>query len=135
LVDLWFADEKDKRVFNCALCSKNPLTAKERKCESEGFENLRKPRRVDNQSLEYYFCAGKATWYEEISELFLQCRTTMETGILPRKGSLEEQDETFYEVFPFFVQRWKDRQYARIWQDVRDFTKVVLEGIFGKKGR
>lgn len=56
----------------------------------------------------------------------------METGILPEKGSFEQQSEMFVDVFPEFVQRWKERNYNRIWQDTREFTKVVLESIFGK---
>lgn len=132
MVDLWFADSKNKNAYNCTLCVKNPATAKERKCQSPGFQNLKNPRRVDESGLEFYFCPGKATWYEEISDLFKQCRVAMETGILPEKGSFEQQSEMFVDVFPDFVQRWKERNYNRIWQDTREFTKVVLESIFGK---
>ncbi len=90
---------------------------------------------MDDYSLGYTFCPGKATWYSEIVELFEKCRVTYETGILPGDGSLEDQDEMFSEVFYSFVERWSARQYNRIWADVRDYTKVVLESIFGKKGR
>ena len=133
MVDLWFADNTAKNSFNCDLCRKNPNTAKERRCQEPGFENLKKPRKVDDSSGAYSFCAGKATWYDEIAELFVSCRTSMETGILPKSGALEDQDELFAEVFPHFVAKWKDRHYARIWVDVRDFTKTVLEAIFPKK--
>ena len=84
--------------------------------------------------MSFNFCAGKATWYSEISVLFEQCLVTYETGLLPRKGSLADQDEMFTEVFPLFVMRYKDRQYGRIWSDVRETITQVLEAIFGKKG-
>ncbi len=133
MIDLWFADDKIKKAYTCSLCVKNPQTARERRCQEPGFENLKKPRRIDNYSLEYGFCPGKATWYEEAAELFEQCRVALETGIMPSSGSLSDQDALFYEVFPFFVMRWRERAYHRVWADVREFTKEVLEGIFGKK--
>ena len=132
MIDLWFAEDRIKKTFTCSLCVKNPSTAKERRCQSPGFENLRKPRKVDEYGLEYSFCAGKATWYPEIAELFLQCRVALETGILPERGSYLDQPEMFVDAFPDFVQRWKERTYNRVWQDTRDFTKSVLESIFGK---
>lgn len=58
----------------------------------------------------------------------------METGIMPNEGPFEQQSEMFVDAFPHFVSRWKDRTYDKIWHDVRDFTKTVLEGLFGKKG-
>ena len=134
-MDLWHADDKLKRSYDCGVCARNPATAKERKCQSPGFDNLRKPRKVDDFGLAFSFCPGKATWYPEIAELFLQCRVTLETGILPEGGSFAEQSESFVEVFPDFVLRWKERTYNRIWQDTRDFTKSVLESIFGNKGK
>lgn len=88
---------------------------------------------MDSQGLLFDFCPGKATWYAEIAEVFQQCRIAMETGILPKDGSLEDQDALFVECFTDFVFRWKDRQYQRIWGDVHVFTKNVLESIFGKK--
>ena len=131
-MDLWFAEDKIRRVYSCEACLKNPLTAKERKCQEKGFLNLKKPRRIDGYSLEYNFCPGKATWFEEITELFDSCRIALETGILPKRGGFSEQDSIFCEIFPIFLSRWKDRTYGKIWGDVRDFTKIVLEGIFGK---
>jgi hypothetical protein len=120
-------------MYNCGLCRKNPQTAKDRGCQEEGFQNLRKPRRVDPSGQDYFFCPGKATWHDEIAELFQQCRVATETAILPKQGSLEDQDELFYECFPDFVVKWKDKTYHKIWSDVHAFTKVVLESIFGKK--
>jgi len=133
LLDLWFAEDNIKRGYNCQTCRKNPSTALQRRCDEEGFNNLKKPRRPDDKSLEYAFCPAKATWYPEIVELFTQCRIAMETGIMPQKGSFEEQPELFVEVFPDFVVRWKDRQYTRIWTDVAKFVSDVLEKIFSKK--
>lgn len=87
---------------------------------------------MDNYGLEYSFCPGKATWYEEIAELFGQCRVALETGIMPSRGSFQDQSAMFVEVFPEFVQRWKERSYNRVWQDTREFTQAVLEAVFGK---
>ena len=87
---------------------------------------------MDDYGLEYYFCPGKATWYDEIAELFGQCRMALETGIMPNKGSFQDQSAMFVEVFPEFVQRWKERSYNKVWHDTREFTKAVLEAVFGK---
>lgn len=107
-----------------------------RKCQEPGFSNLKKPWRIDDYSLSYTFCPGKATWFEEILSLFRQCRVAMETGIMPKEGSFEDQDTLFCDVFPAFVERWKDRFYAMVWRDVRKFTQQVLQSIFsGKKGK
>lgn len=57
----------------------------------------------------------------------------METGILPKAGSFEDQDEIFTDCLPVFVQKWKDRQYNRIWLDVHEHTQKVLEAVFPKK--
>lgn len=68
-----------------------------------------------------------------MAQVFEQCRVAVETGILPRQGSLEDQDELFVEVFPTFVERWRARSYVRVWDDVRAFAKVLLDGLFTKK--
>lgn len=120
-------------MYNCEICLKNPAIAKERRCQEPGFDNLRKPRRVDDYSQEYSFCPGKATWFEEIAVVFEQCRIAFETGIMPTKGALDDQAELFTECFPTFVFRWKDRTYNRVWADVQSFTKIMLEAIFPKK--
>jgi hypothetical protein len=111
---------------------KKPKTAKDRRCAEPDFDVI-KPRRIDDASLNYTFCPGKATWYGEIAEVFEQCRVALETGILPSKGTLEDQDEIFVEVFPYFVQRWRDRQYQRVWVDIRTYIAALIEGLLGKK--
>lgn len=96
---------------------------------------MKRPKdgKVDAISVQQTFCPGKATWFEEIQEIYQDCRVALETGILPKEGSLEDQDELFTDVFPTFVERWRERAYERTWSDVRAFTKVVLEAVFGKK--
>lgn len=84
---------------------------------------------MDDYSTEIFFCPGKATWYPEIAELFERCRVALETGHLPKLGVLDDQDSTFVEVFPFFIERWRHRQYYRVWQDVAEFTPSVLMAI------
>jgi hypothetical protein len=108
---------------------------KSRRCEEPSFDVIKGGFRVDECSLSYKFCPGKARWFEEIGVLFEQCRIALETGIMPREGSFEDQDELFCAVFHGFVHRWKERVYARIWRDVQEFTKKVLESIFSKKGK
>lgn len=84
-------------------------------------------------SLAYRFCPAKATWYDEIAELFEVCRLAMETGIMPKGLNLDDQDEIFAAALPAFVERWRERHYNRVWQDVHEFTGKVLEAVFGKK--
>jgi hypothetical protein len=130
---LWFADDAAKKAYDCRLCLKNPSVAKERRCQEPGYQNLKKPRRVDARGLEFPFCPGKATWAEDTLALFEQCRIALETGIMPKEGSLEDQPAEFVDAFPLFVQRWRDRNYGRIWSDVQEFTSKVLEAVLGKK--
>jgi len=70
---------------------------------------------------------------QEAVNLFKQCRIAMETGILPDEGDFLSQDHCFVEVFFDFISHWKYRQYQTWWDDVKIFTKTVLESIFGKK--
>jgi hypothetical protein len=135
LVDLYYADEKVRKLHTCSVCRLNPSNAKQRRCEEPGFQNLKKPRKLDDGSFEYSFCPGKATWYDEIQDLFEQCRVAFETGILPSEGSLQDQDEMFLDAFYIFVEHWTARRYTRIWKDVREFTKGILEAIFKPKGK
>jgi hypothetical protein len=131
LVDLYFAEEKIRKQHTCKLCLLNPSNATKRNCQEPGFNNLKKARKIDNTSLEYAFCPGKATWFEEIQQVFEQCRVAFETGLLPKEGSLEDQDEMFAEVFYSFVEHWTAKRYASIWGDIREYTKVILKSIFG----
>jgi hypothetical protein len=105
---------------------------KERRCAQPGWNNLTRPKSVDKIGIELPFCAGKATWSEHAAILFSQCRVSFETGILPKPGSIDDQDEIFAAVFPYFVERWTDRRYNRIWVDVQGFVFPLLEKLFGK---
>lgn len=88
---------------------------------------------VDESSPRYRFCPGKATWYPWLDDVYGACLVAYQTGILPKGGGFEDQDELFVEAFPAFIQRWRDRTYDRIWKDVRDFTGSVLQAVFGKR--
>lgn len=137
MIDLYFGPPDRKKIFDCSQCRKNPVTAKQRNCEAPGFDNLRRPMKVNPQKadLALPFCPAKATWYPEIAELFNECRVTLETGILPKEGAFLNQSDLFHEVFPYFVERWKEKTYQRMWDDIQDFTLTVVKGIFGgKKG-
>jgi hypothetical protein len=117
---------------------KNKTTARTRKCGEDTFDvtlppHNRRPFEIDKGSLSYPFCPGKATWYAEYAELFEQCRVALEAGIMPKAGSLEDQDDLFVEAFPAFVERWRERSYQRMWRDVVEHTQKTLEAIFGKK--
>jgi hypothetical protein len=86
---------------------------------------------VDQVSLKYSFCPGKATWYPEVAKVFEWCRIALETGILPEEGSYLDQPALFVEVFPTFVERWRERSYQRVWLDISEFSPKVIEA-FGK---
>jgi len=132
LIDLHFADDKIKVTYDCNNCIKNTKNFITRKCEQDGFNNHAE-RPIDKLSYRYTFCVGKATWYEEIIDLFDLCIVAYETGIMPNYGGFLDQEETFREIFPMFVQRWKRRNYNSVWLDVSDFSRMILESIFGKK--
>lgn len=81
----------------------------------------------------FKFCAGKATWSEEIADLYRKCFIAYSTGILPSRGGFEDQDALFCDVFDAFVRAWDGKRYHQIWGDVRDYVESVLKAIFGKK--
>lgn len=131
LVDLRFTDESSRKKFTCAHCPATVMAG--RRCQEPGFENLKSPMKVDETGGQgYSFCPGKATWSAHAAELFMQCRLAMETGILPGGPNLDEQDAYFVATLPAFVDRWRERTYRRIWNDVSDFTGAVLKAIFPK---
>lgn len=113
--------------YTCSKCVLKPSTAVERRCGVDSYDVI-KPRQIDLQSAKYTFCPGKATWFEPIVDVYQECRVALETGILPDKGSIKDQDALFVDVFPFFVQRWTDRRYARIWKDTYDLALAVTGG-------
>lgn len=81
------------------------------------------------------FCPGKATWYEDIAIVFEQCRVALESGILPKEGALEDQDELFCSVFYTFVERWRHRQYRLLWKDIGEFAEEIFKAISKGTGK
>lgn len=81
----------------------------------------------------FSFCPGKATWSEDIADLYRKCFIAYSTGILPSRGGLEDQDALFYETFEVFIRAWDSKKYNQVWGDVRDYVEAVLKSIFGKK--
>jgi hypothetical protein len=127
LIDLRFADSDSTKTMDCSKCPSS--LRKQRKCEQDGLNNLDRPISVDSYGLKLTFCPAKATWYHEFTELFSQLLVALETGILPKGGNLEDQDQLFVELFPYFVDRYRARQYSRSWADVITFAPKVLEAI------
>jgi hypothetical protein len=134
LVDIYFADGKDLKQFNCDQCSE--IVKRQRKCLHDGFDNSKILKQTDIYGLKVPFCPGKATWFEAARKLFDDCRVAMLTGLLPRAGGLEDQDAKFADVFPFFIERWQYRQKIKLWSDINDFTGRIFEAVgkmFGSK--
>lgn len=128
-MELNFAEDDRKRVFNCAKC---PVGVQQgRKCGDDGFLNLEKPMPVTPGGLEFTFCPGKATWYEEIAELFMLCKMSYYTGILPTPGAFEDQPELFVEVFPYFVSRYSELKYNYVRREITEFVGTVLKSFTG----
>lgn len=127
MLDLRFADAADRAKFTCSRCK--PQVMEGRKCQEPGFQNLRGAMPVSKGGQKYSFCPGKSTWYEHIAELYDQCLVACETGILPKEGGISDQDEQFAGVFPFFIERWRDKRYQRVWSDVSEFTNDVLKTV------
>jgi hypothetical protein len=67
--------------------------------------------------------------YPEVAEMFEQCMLTLHTGVLPRAGDFMAQDALFVECLPAFVERWHDRKYNRVWQDVMAVLPKTLEAL------
>ena len=127
MIDLKFASFDDAKNFDCSKCPAS--LKKSRKCEEDGFDQLARPISIDSLGMKLSFCPAKATWYDEYTILFYEMVMTLETGILPKGGSFEDQSSLFVQLFPFFVDRYKSRQYSRTWGDVYEFTPKVLEAI------
>jgi hypothetical protein len=136
MVDIHFADNKDKKRFNCEVCPE--LTKKRNKCQKPGFQNVRKMR-VDLLGGEYTFCPGKATWYDQIALTFVDCRIALEAGIFPSPGSLQDQPEMFADVFYDFMDHWNHRKYSRTLKDAglmaAAFIEQIFKGLSGKGGK
>lgn len=124
-----FADPKRRKAFQCEGCG----VWAQRKCREPGYENLKTPLSVDTFSLKYSFCPAKATWDVGLAVLFAQCRVAYQCGIMPLSGGMEDQTEEFAEVFPAFVDRWRERIYRQWWEDISSFTTSVLKSLFPKK--
>jgi hypothetical protein len=134
LVDLHFADAKEKKIHDCNQC---PAQQKaQRKCAEKGFRNAKTARfRVDERGQKYTFCPGKATWFERTARVYQECYFAFHTGILPKEGHFQDQDELFVEAYPAFVHHYTQRKYGRVWQDVNEFASEVFKAIgkmFGK---
>ena len=128
MVDLHFADAKDKKIHDCRVCPKAQKA--QRKCGNPGYENAKTARyRVDERSRKYTFCPGKATWDVSIAIVYRDCFLAYHTGILPGEGHFQEQSELFVECYPFFVEQFTERRYGRVWQDVNTFTGEVFKTI------
>jgi hypothetical protein len=107
----------------------------QRKCENPGFVHSKTARfKVDDHSKKYMFCPGKATWYERTVLTYQQCVFALETGILPKDGHFEVQEEFFNDAYPAFVHHYNERKYGRVWQDVNEFTTHVFKAISGMLG-
>lgn len=127
MIDLRFADSESTKTFDCSKCPGS--LKKQRKCEQDGLNNLDRLISVDQYGIKLPFCPAKAIWYHEFTNLFSVLLVALETGILPKAGSLEDQDQLFVELFPYFVDRYRSRQYNKTWSDVLAFTPKVLEAI------
>ena len=127
MIDLRFASNDILKTVDCNKCPE--VVKRQRKCKEPGFNNISRGRQIDGSSLKLTFCHGKATWYNEIGELFLECFMAMETGILPDKGSLQDQEQMFTECFPWFVNYFRQREHSGRWQEINEFTGKIFEAV------
>lgn len=136
MVDLYCTDAKNKKIHDCSICPESQKRV--RKCQQIKLNVFPKEKySVDNISdYKYRFCPGRATWYEKTVETFRQCLFAYQTGILPREGSLQNQDEFFGAAYPIFVEYYTRKKYRTVWRDVSDFTNEIFKTIgkmFGGK--
>lgn len=126
-MDLYFADAKARKNFDCVLCRKDrPFRAKKLKCEESGFNNCR-PMAVDTEGVKRPFCPGKSKWYPELQRTFDECLVALETGVMPKPGGIEDQDELFGECFSSFIKAYNWRRYNKVWKDVTEYGTKILE--------
>ena len=130
-MDLAFAEPRARKLYTCHQCPKQRRAS--RHCEEPGLRNLKRTIRVDDKSLAYTFCPGKATWYPEIAQLYLSCRIAQATGIMPREGGLDRQSAAFPDALHQFIERWQERMYGRVWGDIGTFVGKVISS-FSKRG-
>jgi len=127
LIDLRFADDQSSKAHDCSRC--HEATKQQRKCFKHGFDNLKKPRKMNKESLALTFCHGKATWFEEPAKIFKECYIAMQTGILPKSGSLEDQSDIFCHVFFDFVDYYKQKEKKNTWDFVIEIVQNSLEAL------
>jgi hypothetical protein len=126
LVDLYWADASQKKIFDCSICKQAEL----RGCQKEGYSHLKKPMAVDNSfGRKFEFCPGKATWSARMAEAFQQCLLAYRTGILPRGGHFEDQDAWFYRVYPTFVHLWREHEYQRQFKDLAELMRMHADAV------
>jgi hypothetical protein len=51
----------------------------------------------------------------------------MEIGVFPEPGTFQDQSEEFCAALPAFIDRWKQRSYVRIWEDVHSFVSQIIK--------
>jgi len=100
-----------------------------RRCQEPGLENLKSPMAVSKNGVKYTFCPGKSTWYEQTADIYDQCVVAAETGILPNEGGFVDQEALFAGVFPFFVEKYREKRYQRTWSDVSEFANDILKTV------
>lgn len=65
--------------------------------------------------------------------LFHECELAAETGIMPGKGFLKDQDARFADVFPYYVRLKSEKKYTRQMRDLQTILVELLKAAFGKK--
>jgi len=127
---LQFAESEELKRFTCDGCSK--LNQKRRKCENDGFENVPKGQEIKINNAKFRFCPAKASWYEDMVDLYHECELAALTGIMPNRGEFKDQDEIFSDVLPHFVKRWDEKRYHRKLKDGQKILGDLANAIFGE---
>lgn len=127
MIDLRFSTHDVLKTVDCQKCPE--VVKRQRKCKEDGFNNIPRGRQIDPSSLKLTFCHGKATWYNEIADLFSDCLMSLETGVLPKPGSIEDQDEIFAENFSWFVNYFRLKENSAMWRGSYELAGNVLESL------
>ena len=155
-LELMFADLKDlpHDRYDCVTCEKFHankarggeyinFTAKRRKCDNDTWQNEEGkvfPLYIGKFNTPYFFCPGKINKQkidrEYVNELISRLLVSYRTGAMPDGGSYLEQEHSFANLLPWFIQKYDTLLMQTHLKGIAQIMEQVLKAFAGsKKGK
>jgi hypothetical protein len=87
-----------------------------RRCKEERWDFTEKdgnffPIHITDSGAPFGFCPGKATWDQEVMEMFKVYQISAETGNLWVEGGIADQPDWFIDVLGWFISRYDQLKF------------------------